>query len=714
MKRHQEINSIRHSDGSSEAKPNIAGKEYDRWPTHAIFQLVRTPKGDSLGCSLEAFRKLDTNSSVISKGLLGWAQGIHACDCLPEVSTTRRMQLSAKPFTFPFKHFHPPPPYTPHSLSHIEQSLLSALSRAVSEVPLASFSLCSNGPRARSSVSLLKCTIADSTVTFYSRRSNHPHNGMLILPSSYDDRDYHRGGESYRPSDRGGRSPPRLDSYRGGARSPPRRQRSPYDSSYSRGGRGDDRRRSRSPIRRSPSPSRRSRGDDHSYRVRDRTPPRLPERRRSPIRRRPTPSPPRNSNRDNSPPRRRPRDPTPPSSYRQRSPPPRQGRYNDSDRDGYSRSYQARDEPRRFPKENNYRPRERSRTPPRHSAHNSRGETPLSSRRSSPRPHADRARMVDRGSPGHTSLRQDPPPSDRRSPAYRSREHSPPPPRRAQSPPLVRSPARESLPRRERERERERTPPPREREPPLSNGVTPIVRPNAPPSSSFERAPPSGPSSSRYDNFHRDPAPAFSGQSPSSASPAPSSHVRPPTGPSSRSTPISVPTQPRGNPYVPRESGYGEGRGRHFNGPPPRQPSHDGNPMIPTGPRGGPGAFNPGPSHFVASRGPPPFRSNNSTSTTYPRTQRFNSHLSGGPTIIEGGKKLPSVFDPDKEKKLLQLEEDKKKLMVQIEEKQRLKRQGLREWEKAERESARESLRSELAEGHLERLSGEVGAGGGY
>ena len=60
-----------------------------------------------------------------------------------------------------------------------------------------------------------------------------------------------------------------------------------------------------------------------------------------------------------------------------------------------------------------------------------------------------------------------------------------------------------------------------------------------------------------------------------------------------------------------------------------------------------------------------------------------------------------------------QLEDDKKKLLEAIEEKQKVKRQGLREWEKAERESAREGLRSEFAEGHLERLSGEGGISGG-
>ena len=64
------------------------------------------------------------------------------------------------------------------------------------------------------------------------------------------------------------------------------------------------------------------------------------------------------------------------------------------------------------------------------------------------------------------------------------------------------------------------------------------------------------------------------------------------------------------------------------------------------------------------------------------------------------------------EKRLAQLEDEKKKLMDAIEEKQKIKRQGLREWDDLERSSRRDGLRSELAEGHLERLSGEGGSGG--
>lgn len=64
-------------------------------------------------------------------------------------------------------------------------------------------------------------------------------------------------------------------------------------------------------------------------------------------------------------------------------------------------------------------------------------------------------------------------------------------------------------------------------------------------------------------------------------------------------------------------------------------------------------------------------------------------------------------MDPAAEKRLAQLEEDKKKLLEAIEEKQKAKRQGLKEWDKAERESRREGLKSDLAEEHLDRITGD-------
>lgn len=81
------------------------------------------------------------------------------------------------------------------------------------------------------------------------------------------------------------------------------------------------------------------------------------------------------------------------------------------------------------------------------------------------------------------------------------------------------------------------------------------------------------------------------------------------------------------------------------------------------------------------------------------------------PAIIPGGKPLPSGFDPAAEKRLAQLEADKEKLLEQIAEKQRIKRAGLREWDKLSRETATSALRSDLAEGSLQRLTEGDGIG---
>ena len=70
---------------------------------------------------------------------------------------------------------------------------------------------------------------------------------------------------------------------------------------------------------------------------------------------------------------------------------------------------------------------------------------------------------------------------------------------------------------------------------------------------------------------------------------------------------------------------------------------------------------------------------------------------------------------PEQEKRAKQLEADAEKLREAIEEKQKAKREALREWEVRERESNRESLKAELAERHLEKLTeGEDGAGAAF
>ena len=165
----------------------------------------------------------------------------------------------------------------------------------------------------------------------------------------------------------------------------------------------------------------------------------------------------------------------------------------------------------------------------------------------------------------------------------------------------------------------------------------------------------------------------------------------------------------------PRRGGYGSGPPPSYRGG--HAPRHyDSGP--PAGPRTGYNERNPSLPYNA-----PPFRPNNSSSTTYPRTQRFNNpapsaakienhpSLSGMPSIVPGGKAAPSGLDPVSEKRLQQLEEDKRKLEEAIAEKQRVKRMELRDWDTKERESKRDGFRSELAEQGLEKMGMGEGVG---
>ena len=508
----------------------------------------------------------------------------------------------------------------------------------------------------------------------------------------YDDDDRAFGRERYQPSDRN--APPRSD-YRG-YRSPPRRGRTPppyatdtYISS--------DRRRSRSPAYRG--------GDAGGYRGRLRSPPRGYSPRRD-VRAR---SPPPRSRRYSRSPLGRPRSPLPmrrePSPYRRpRSPlPAKRERMASPSREKYHRRGYSplRNSRPAYPNENNYRPRERSPSP-RRSQHVSRMASPVSSRRSSP--HAHPERMVNAASGRH-------------SPQYRS-SRAPPardvgygdrsPPRRAFSP-APRSPPREPV------AYRNRSPPPRNREE-YGNGPTPAKWSDAqiskPQSSGYRngdtRPPPSGPA---YRSSH---AHDTSTEASSSAPISMSAHNRP-----NSASLLSAPTRPRGgSSHADRGS-----RDHPYGGPPP----HRGGRPPPASPYHGPPSrqhydSRPPPSDYAhgtrashhdplapfepSYRAPPPFRSNNSSSTTYPRTQRFN-HLASVPSVKEGGELLPSLMDPAAKKRLAELEEGRRKLVEQIDEKQREKRRNLREWETRERESRRDGLRSELAEEALETMSGD-------
>ena len=270
------------------------------------------------------------------------------------------------------------------------------------------------------------------------------------------------------------------------------------------------------------------------------------------------------------------------------------------------------------------------------------------------------------------------------------------------------------------------TPPPRD------------TRPNG------DFAPPTGPSGAR-NGYDRPP--------PSGPSRGFSSGQTPPTGPRG---PSNIPTQPRGaHPEGPRRD-FPDGPRRDFPDGPRRDfpdgPRRDFNPAMrgrtsltyraPTAPRaanfGESSAPPTGPSGAAPPSGPrassyssrgdyatarasypaaparqdyQPFRSNNtSSSSTYPRTQRFNStaqHLQTTEKIIPGGKLLPSGLSTEQERKMKQLEQDAERLRADIEEKQAAKREVLGEWDVRERESQRESYRSELAEEGLKKLAGE-------
>ena len=300
------------------------------------------------------------------------------------------------------------------------------------------------------------------------------------------------------------------------------------------------------------------------------------------------------------------------------------------------------------------------------------------SRRSSPPAHQSRATLVPEERPSRSEVISPAPRSPYRTRSIeRERERSPP--RRRDSPPTG----------------------PRERE--YSNGA-PL--PTAPSyrngEANFARAPPTGPAARSFTS------PAMSPPvGPSSNSISMSAHAR------SSNPVLAAPTRPRGG-------GGSSGRGytgdypREYASAPPRRGSAHwsggrggpgGAPYYsgpPSGPRGSSGG---GPPPFA-----PPFRgSSNSTSTTYPRTQRFRDHLADLPATVPGGQKAPELIDKSK---IAKLEEEARKLRELIEAKQAKKRQGIREWEVLEREGNNATLRADLAEQQLRSLNGEGEVGG--
>lgn len=105
-------------------------------------------------------------------------------------------------------------------------------------------------------------------------------------------------------------------------------------------------------------------------------------------------------------------------------------------------------------------------------------------------------------------------------------------------------------------------------------------------------------------------------------------------------------------------------------------------------------------------------RQNSSTTAASSPAPKGPNHLAGLGSLIPGGRILPSALDTAAEKRLSQLEIDKEKLLEQITETQRFKRAGLRDWDRLDRESSICALKSELAEGHLQRMADESVGGG--
>lgn len=252
-----------------------------------------------------------------------------------------------------------------------------------------------------------------------------------------------------------------------------------------------------------------------------------------------------------------------------------------------------------------------------------------------------------------------------------------------------------------RDRERERSPPRHRDTPPTGPRGDREFAPPLGPSSSyrngesgFARAPPTGPSGRGY------PSPAISPPAgPSSSTP------QPPTYPRGSNPVLAAPTRPSGR----GRGGFGYDAPRDFSGPPPRRGSahwggrggggyYGGPPSGPRGPVSGPAPFTP------AFRG-----SSNSTSTTYPRTQRFRDHLADLPKEVPGGQKAPEIYDKSK---ILKLEDEARKLRDLIDAKESAKRQRLKEWDTLEKDANNAALRADLAEQQLRSLSGEGDIGG--
>ncbi|KAF2672496.1 hypothetical protein BT63DRAFT_453004 [Microthyrium microscopicum] len=196
------------------------------------------------------------------------------------------------------------------------------------------------------------------------------------------------------------------------------------------------------------------------------------------------------------------------------------------------------------------------------------------------------------------------------------------------------------------------------------------------------RAPPSGPAASR-------------------------AGAVPPSGPAGSSgsrfnNPVlSAPSRPRGG-----RGGFGGGYRGDFGGPSPRRGDF------------GRGGYFGGPARGGYQGGN--FRgSSNSSSSTYPRSQRFDTassvrqHLSDLPAIVPGGQALPPL-DPAGAQRLRRLEEEAARLREEIAEKQKIKRQGLKEWDKLQADIDSAQRKTEFQEENLRIGNQEEATGPAY
>lgn len=504
----------------------------------------------------------------------------------------------------------------------------------------------------------------------------------MLTDASYrfDDR---RGGESYRPADRPGRSPSRgYDSRR---RSPPRNRSRPRADTWVPTDRGYGRPRSRSPV---------------DYRRRSRTPP-LQSRGYGPG----------PYGRRRSPPRRF----SPRRDDRTRSPPPSWRSYSPHSETRSRDASKGRSSPKRT----------REGTPGSQVPRVVRRPSPVapgndrSSRATSPKPPLTNTFRSQ--SPFYDSRREQPADSSRGRPSSRTRQASPV----HAMPSELSEPDRRSSPTSYAER--------RSQVPLRSHSRSP-----APHASPRRHSRPLGRSPYHVSNHGQEPTLPEKDQEDSRRFLDIGSSERPQMGGGRFGG--NIPTQPR-NLGMGQSPPLGPSQGPKA-GPPQNRASYNMSLLsAPTRPRRGPGprdgpwtgspmgrrgpiitASQSAPSGPRASFTPPTplggtYRQNNSrqnstTSATSSPAPRGANHLAGLGAIIPGGRTLPSMLDYAVEKRLAQLDADREKLLDQVAETQRSKRAGLRDWDRLDRESSICALKSELAEGHLQRMADESMGGG--